>query len=163
MYVDDRAKVGLGLSRESDLSLQSSDYWHTVVHPEDLPRVREAMAQHLAGETSFLEVDMRVRHVEGHYLWSRTRAMVIERDEQSMPKRVIGTAIDITDRKRDEQQLVQYQERLKALATELVKAEERERRKIAATLHDQIGQNLVSCKLMVDSILLSNRCNPWSR
>lgn len=44
------------------------------------------------------------------------------------------------------------QERLRALASELVLAEERERRRLAADLHDGIGQFLAICKLKLDDV-----------
>ena len=44
------------------------------------------------------------------------------------------------------------QERLRALASELVLTEERERRKLAADIHDSIGQFLAICKLKLDDV-----------
>jgi PAS domain S-box-containing protein len=49
---------------------------------------------------------------------------------------------DITDRKRAEEQLLAYQQQLRSLASELSLAEERQQRRIAGELHDQIGQSL---------------------
>jgi signal transduction histidine kinase len=44
------------------------------------------------------------------------------------------------------------QERLRALASELVLAEERERRRLAEDIHDSIGQFLAICKLKLDVV-----------
>jgi PAS domain S-box-containing protein len=49
---------------------------------------------------------------------------------------------DITSRKGSEVEIRLHQARLRALASELVLAEERERRTLATSLHDTIGQNL---------------------
>ncbi len=55
--------------------------------------------------------------------------------------------MDITERKHTEQALRDYQARLKSLAAELALAEERERRRIAAGIHDDIGQKLALAKM----------------
>jgi PAS domain S-box-containing protein len=59
---------------------------------------------------------------------------------------------DITERKETEDRLLSYQEKLRALTLEMVLVEERERRRIAAELHDQIGQNLALCMLKVAAL-----------
>jgi PAS domain S-box-containing protein len=55
--------------------------------------------------------------------------------------------IDITERKKAEEKLIDYQRQLKFLASELSLTEERERHRIATELHDRIGQTLVISKL----------------
>lgn len=59
---------------------------------------------------------------------------------------------DITERKEYEAKLLAYQEQLQALTSELILIEEKERRRIASELHDQIGQNLALCKLKVAAL-----------
>ncbi len=62
---------------------------------------------------------------------------------------MICTVEDVTDRKRAEQELLAHQQRLQRLATELTMAEERQRRRVAADLHDGVGQFLAMCKLQL--------------
>jgi PAS domain S-box-containing protein len=59
---------------------------------------------------------------------------------------------DITERKRAEERLVAYQENLRSLASELSLAEERERRRIASFLHDQIGQSLAAIRMKFGAV-----------
>jgi PAS domain S-box-containing protein len=65
---------------------------------------------------------------------------------------------DITERKKAEEEILDYQTRLKSLASELLLAGERERRRIAIGVHDQIGQQLALLKLELQSLgaLVSN-------
>ncbi len=53
-----------------------------------------------------------------------------------------GIIRDVTERKRNEKRIQRYQAKLRALASKLSLAEEKERRRIAADLHDSIGQSL---------------------
>ena len=56
---------------------------------------------------------------------------------------------DITDRKRVEREIQSYQQQLKALASQLTLTEEQERRRIAAELHDHVGQSLAFTRMQV--------------
>jgi two-component system, NarL family, sensor histidine kinase UhpB len=64
---------------------------------------------------------------------------------------VLATIVDITDRKHAEEKLLAHQESLRSLTTELARSEERERRRMAAYLHDFIGQALAMCRLRLGS------------
>jgi signal transduction histidine kinase len=56
---------------------------------------------------------------------------------------------------------IRRQKQLKALTQQLVRTEERERRRIAAVLHDSIGQTLFAIKWEVQRLL--DKCDPDSR
>jgi signal transduction histidine kinase len=61
-------------------------------------------------------------------------------------------ARDISERKITENKIIKYQERLKALASELIITEERQRKQIATDLHDNVGQLLASSRLQMAAI-----------
>lgn len=63
-------------------------------------------------------------------------------DDQGNIRGLVGISRNITERKRAEEQILSYQEQLRSLASELSLIEERERRQIATSLHDNIGQTL---------------------
>jgi len=59
--------------------------------------------------------------------------------------------LDITERKKAEDELVEYQMKLKAMASEMLLTEERERQRLAMGLHDEVCQKLVLTKLALES------------
>ena len=67
--------------------------------------------------------------------------------------RAYQTAIlDLTERKLAEQKLAQFQQKLASLASELAMAEERERRRIAVEVHDNLSQSLVLAKMKLGAV-----------
>ena len=73
-------------------------------------------------------------------------------DENGELTGAVHIAKDITERKRVEEQLREYQQRLRSMASELSVTEERERRHIATGLHDGIVQPLVFAKMKLDEL-----------
>ncbi len=67
------------------------------------------------------------------------------------PDLVVLHAEDITERKKDEEKLLRYQHKLNTLTSRLTLTAERERRKIASTLHDGLCQTLALAKMKLDA------------
>ncbi len=93
----------------------TTDYAAVAVpyHPEDAPRVQEALRAYFAGETPDYRVEFRARHRDGSYRWILTRGVAV-RDASGKPIRFTGTRIDITDLKRIEEELRQAKEAAEA-------------------------------------------------
>jgi len=66
--------------------------------------------------------------------------------------RITAIARNINDRKQVEQQILQYQKQLKALASQVTLTAEKERRAIAADLHDHVGHSLALARMQLNSI-----------
>jgi len=78
------------------------------------------------------------------------------RDVEYQGRRMRLTAIrDITEHKLAERKIKDYQAQLKSLASELSLAEERERRRIATGIHDDIAQKLAMAKFSLQSLQAS--------
>lgn len=74
-------------------------------------------------------------------------------DEHGNPRYLIGISVDITERKRAEEQLRESRELLRRLARHQARVKEEERKRIARDIHDELGQNLLALKLEVASIV----------
>jgi diguanylate cyclase (GGDEF)-like protein/PAS domain S-box-containing protein len=72
--------------------------WFSRVHPEDVARVRQEVADHLDGRSACLQTEHRVLHKEGHFRWILTRGMAV-RDGNGRPVRMAGSQSDITEGK----------------------------------------------------------------
>ncbi|MGZ5968542.1 MAG: PAS domain S-box protein, partial [Polyangiales bacterium] len=81
------------------------DTWLSGIHPEDLPRVQKILDDYLEGRTAEYEAEMRVRTQSGQWIWILDRGKVITRDPRGKPIRMVGTELDITARRRAEEEL----------------------------------------------------------
>ncbi len=77
------------------------------------------------------------------------------KDETGSVIGAIEVAYNITERKQTEEKLIDYQEQLKSLASQLTLAEESERHRIATELHTSIDQSLVISKMKLDELRAS--------
>jgi PAS domain S-box-containing protein len=99
VYYSPRWKQTLGYDDESVGS--SPTEWLDRVHPADRDEVSTAIAASLAGVDSTLELEHRVRSASGDYRWLLCRAMTVL-DDAGCPARLVGTIVDVTDRKQTE-------------------------------------------------------------
>lgn len=109
----------LGYSR--DELAPTSQAWLNLIHPDDQPHQSEAdaVAAVRAGRQELDGREYRVRHKDGHYIWVLERSVIV-RDEQGIPRRVIGQTTDVTDRKQleAERELLYAQEQAARLQAE---------------------------------------------
>jgi PAS domain S-box-containing protein len=99
-------------------------------------------------ERKIMEDELKRSHDE---LESR----VIERTRELMTANK-SLRTEIVERKRTEKKLLDHQQKLRSLASELTLTEERERRRIATDLHDSIGQALAISKMKLSEVQNSN-------
>lgn len=79
--------------------------WIALVHPADQERVNEAFEVFLGTGGGILDLEYRVRHVDGTYRWARTRATAV-RDIQGRALRAAGSTADITGQREAEARLL---------------------------------------------------------
>ena len=80
-------------------------FWESIVHPEDMPRVREALSAHWEKRTPIYECENRLLTKSGVWRNNLDRGRVVEWDAAGKPLRMVGTDTDITERRQLEEQL----------------------------------------------------------
>jgi len=73
-----------------------------MTHPHDIPGMLRDRKAHLDGLTPTYVNEHRIQCKDGSWKWVLSRGMVISRDAQGRPMRMIGTHTDITNRKNAE-------------------------------------------------------------
>ncbi len=115
VYYSPRWKSMLGY-KESELESRL-DTWATLVHPDDKEWVLNKVQEHIAGRADSFEVEMRMVHKEGHEVFVLSRAFLVHDDSGNKPVHLVGTHVDITERKKSEQFNLATSEILKMIAT----------------------------------------------
>lgn len=81
------------------------EFFTNKLHPDDYENVMDNMRRHMSGKTEAYEVEYRIQHKDGHYLWYYDRGTVTKRDVNGKPLVIQGIVFDITESKRVEQKL----------------------------------------------------------
>jgi PAS domain S-box-containing protein len=85
--------------------------WEALLHPDDKPRASE-LHDKLAQGAATYEGEFRLRHKDGQYIHVLSRGLPVRADPHGPVLRIVGTHLDITERKRTESALRESEERL---------------------------------------------------
>ena len=96
LHLDPRACALLG---SSPADFPSDEDWIRMIHPEDVAGMRAARNRHLRGELPSYEVEFRLRHVDGHWIWLQCCGKVVQTSPEGEQLRMVGTLLDISRRK----------------------------------------------------------------
>jgi diguanylate cyclase (GGDEF)-like protein/PAS domain S-box-containing protein len=83
---------------------EEPETWFSLVHKDDVLRLRSAIGAHLAGQTPHLQSEHRMRHADGTWRWVMTRGLAI-RGPDGHPTRIAGSLSDVTERRVAQQRL----------------------------------------------------------
>ncbi len=115
VFCNDRMYEILGLSQAEIGTAQNA--FVRLIHPEDQGRVLASMRSHLNQGTPF-DVEFRMRHSSGTYRYCTSRGKA-QRDQYNRLFRMSGIVSDITQRKDDEQRIVELNRDLENRVNEL--------------------------------------------
>ena len=100
IYYSPRWKSMLGYT-EHELE-NVLETWANLMHPDDRNRVLRMVDLYLSGEADSFEVEMRMLHKDGHFVYVLARAFSVF-TEKNKPIRLVGTHVDISESKKVEE------------------------------------------------------------
>lgn len=83
----------------------SSEEWASRLHPDERETVLAALDDMLAGRTPLMNIEHRLRHKDGHWVWVLDSGCVVERDAAGHAVTATGTLLDISERRETERRI----------------------------------------------------------
>jgi len=123
-----------------------------LTHPEDAPRVEQAIAEHVADGTPF-DIEFRQRTAAGEWRWYRSRGQC-QRDTAGKPITLSGSQQDITERRQYQQALIE--------ATQAAAAASKAKSEFLANMSHEIRTPMNGVLGMTD-MLLETSLDPVQR
>lgn len=91
--------IGYSLDELGEISI---DTWLNHTHKADLEESGKRLEAHWNSQTESYSFESRMQHKNGHIVWVLDTGKVIEWQDDGKPKRMVGTHLDITEKKRVE-------------------------------------------------------------
>jgi signal transduction histidine kinase len=121
-----------------------------MIHPEDRERVHQTVQQAMqSGEDVIIE--FRVLRADRSVRWIASRGR-LQPTTAGKPRRMMGVAVDVSERKETEDTLQRHEQDLSKLAGRIINAQEEELRRLSRELHDDLTQRLAA--LALDAALI---------
>lgn len=98
-------KVLSELGYAPDEAAPYMDDMFALVHPEDVPRVKEAISDHITGISDQYRCEFRIRTKTGQWVWYANYGRIMDRHAEQPGRRFIGVTFNIDERKRREDEL----------------------------------------------------------
>lgn len=85
--------IGYTLAELEPVSIET---WKAVAHPEDFEESGKRLSEHFARITPFYDLECRVKHKDGHWVWVHDRGRVLTWTEDGKPLMMYGTHIQVS-------------------------------------------------------------------
>lgn len=104
--------IGYTLEELKPLSIET---WVKYANADDLESSNKQLKAHWAGETEYYIFESRMKHKDGHWVWVYDTGQVTEWVSEGVPKRMVGTHVDITEQKKTQLLLAKANQELELL------------------------------------------------
>ena len=79
--------------------------WESMIHPDDVNEINQKLDDYVAGRSSEYTCEVRMRHKDGHYIWTMDLGRIVEWAEDGTPTRILGGHLNIAHIKKAEAEL----------------------------------------------------------
>jgi len=93
----------------------SVNSWVDLLHPDDRDQTLALTQQCFAGERDSFETECRMKTKDGTWKWILSRGNVVAHDSQGKAIRMVGSNVDIAERKRAESALCASEEQFRSI------------------------------------------------
>ena len=155
VWINDSYNImGLGGDPEHFKGLSTKSFFASE---EDYERFGAVQRQAIEEGSPFMHTETMARHANGTVFPADVTGTFFK--EEGKVTGITAIARDITEVKNAEKKFIAYQDRLKALTSQLTLAEENERRRIAENLHDEVSQALAMTRLQLAAASRGTKCD----
>lgn len=140
----------LGYNNDSRARLPIS--WRAGIHSEDRERVSVELGGFMQEKRSFWSTEYRFLKANFTILNIYNRGKIFYNAE-GKAIRLVGSMIDISDRKKAEQDLVDRNGQLRNLSAYLQTQREEEKRSVAYEMHEELAQELAGINVEISSLI----------
>lgn len=95
-------------------AMNVKEVWEDLLHPDDRQKAKETFLAYVNRPVGMYEQYFRMLHIDGHYVWIWSRGRTILDDDGTPTPITVGTHIDITRQKEQEELLQKSHDEIQA-------------------------------------------------
>jgi two-component system sensor histidine kinase/response regulator len=89
---------------------QDRDWWRDLIHRDDINKSNYKWEEHLSGKKDLYQMEVRMKTKDGSYKWILDKSKIFEVNSSGSAIRVVGTHMDISQRKSYEEAILAAKE-----------------------------------------------------
>jgi PAS domain S-box-containing protein len=122
----------------------------SVIHKEDVVIIKETLTEKLFKGIEVKSIVFRAYHKKGHFIWLESLLSPIIKANRIIS--IVSSTRDITESILAKNKIEDYQMSLQSLTSEISLIEEKQKKEIAANIHDHLSQSLVISKMRISDL-----------
>jgi PAS domain S-box-containing protein len=90
------------------------DSWRNLIYTDDAEHFEQGLLAVMQEHVVVFDIKIRMRHSLGHYIWMKVNGQIVSRQANGHPSRILGTMMDISERKAVEDAILHAKEAAEA-------------------------------------------------